>query len=484
MPVNSCSDNGKPGYKWGDAGKCYTYAPGNNKSKTAAKRKALAQGIAIGDIDIQRANEITTTSMGSGIKNPQQGYPKKRKPKVKKVAEDLTQDEAMLAMALIAIAEKYGKFNEDGTGIWAGYETPEENDEKEIGVKCSNCVLYAGGSVCKIIEASVDPEGKCRFAVIPDGVVSIDNEENEDMGYEEETSYDFLNDLLMAEELDTYSEFLDKFDLADLILISLIDSEEEPEDDEMEDEEEGAEEDEEDGEEEEEMSEHPELSPMQIAQYEGYESIVEKFGKFDQTTGRNGAHYAPADKNPFKDEGLVCSNCVFYEGGQGCEIVSGQIDPNAICKLWIIPEHLLSGGESDIEKVTYGRPGPNDPRKTPAKPSERRRGSRKNPKGSAQSGASVTFGEAVTSSLKAKMEAHNKKADSASKKATMSALKAVYRRGAGAFSTSHRPGMTRGQWAMARVNAYLYLLRNGRPSNPNYTTDNDLLPKGHPKSSK
>jgi len=289
MPVNSCSDNGKPGYKWGDAGKCYTYAPGNDKSKTAAKRKALAQGIAIGDIDIQRANEITTTSMGSGIKNPQQGYPKKRKPKVKKVAEDLTQDEAMLAMALIAIAEKYGKFNEDGTGIWAGYEPPEENDEREIGVKCSNCVLYAGGSVCKIIEASVDPEGKCRFAVIPDGVVSVDNEENDDMGYEEETSYDFLNELLMAEELDTYSEFLDKFDLADLILISLIDSEEEPEDDEMEDEEEGDEEDEDDGEEEEEMSEHPELSPMQIAQYEGYESIVEKFGKFDQTTGRNGA---------------------------------------------------------------------------------------------------------------------------------------------------------------------------------------------------
>jgi len=82
------------------------------------------------------------------------------------------------------------------------------------------------------------------------------------------------------------------------------------------------------------------------------------------------------------------------------------------------------------------------------------------------------------------MENHNKKHDAASKRATLSALKAVYRRGAGAFSTSHRPGMTRGQWAMARVNAYLYLLRNGRPSNSKYTTDNDLLPKGHPRSSK
>jgi hypothetical protein len=37
------------------------------------------------------------------------------------------------------------------------------------------------------------------------------------------------------------------------------------------------------------------------------------------------------------------------------------------------------------------------------------------------------------------------------------------------------------QWAMARVNAFLYLLKNGRPQNRNYTTDYDLLPKDHPK---
>lgn len=219
-------------------------------------------------------------------------------------------------------------------------------------------------------------------------------------------------------------------------------------------------------------------------QYDAYEDIVEKFGKFDQSAGRNGAHYAPSEKNPFKEDGLICANCVFYEGGQGCEIVSGQIEPNAICKLWIIPENLVQKSSSEIEKLTYGRPGSNDPRKTPAKPGERRTGSRRNPKGSAQSGSSVTFSSAVTSSLKTKMDAHNKKVDASSKKASLSALKAVYRRGAGAFSVSHRPGMTRGQWAMARVNAYLYLLRNGRPSNPNYTTDNDLLPKGHPRSSK
>jgi hypothetical protein len=36
----------------------------------------------------------------------------------------------------------------------------------------------------------------------------------------------------------------------------------------------------------------------------------------------------------------------------------------------------------------------------------------------------------------------------------------------------------------ARVNAYMYLIKNGRPENAKYTTDYDLLPKKHPKSSK
>lgn len=55
MPVNSCNSNGKPGYKWGDAGKCYIYDSKDESSKKAAKKKAIAQGIAIGDIDITRA---------------------------------------------------------------------------------------------------------------------------------------------------------------------------------------------------------------------------------------------------------------------------------------------------------------------------------------------------------------------------------------------------------------------------------------------
>ena len=71
-------------------------------------------------------------------------------------------------------------------------------------------------------------------------------------------------------------------------------------------------------------------------------------------------------------------------------------------------------------------------------------------------------------------------------KANMGALKSVFQRGLGAYNTSRSPEVAKAggarQWALARVNAFLYLLKNGRPQNAGYTTDYDLLPKGHPKA--
>lgn len=49
MPVKDCEDNKKPGYKWGDSGKCYTYDPKNEVKKNKAKKSAIIQGIAIGE---------------------------------------------------------------------------------------------------------------------------------------------------------------------------------------------------------------------------------------------------------------------------------------------------------------------------------------------------------------------------------------------------------------------------------------------------
>ncbi len=84
---------------------------------------------------------------------------------------ELVAEERELAEALHKIALKWGKFNEDGSGIWAGYDSPLENEVRSIGVKCANCMLYEGGVSCKIVAMPVAPEGKCRFAVIPDNVV-------------------------------------------------------------------------------------------------------------------------------------------------------------------------------------------------------------------------------------------------------------------------------------------------------------------------
>jgi HK97 family phage prohead protease len=99
----------------------------------------------------------------------------------------------------------------------------------------------------------------------------------------------------------------------------------------------------------------------------------------------------------------------------------------------------------------------------------------------------ITLSDATEKALQTKADEHNEamKADDrpAWTRVRVGALRAVYRRGAGAFSTSHRPNMTRAQWAMARVNAFLYLARTGRPENEKYVGDNDLLHPQHPKYS-
>lgn len=112
----------------------------------------------------------------------------------KKSISNLVEEEAALANALITIANNYGKFNEDETGIWAGYDTPDENEVKSIGVKCVNCVLYEGAGVCKIIAQHVEEEGKCRFAVIPDGLVMPEMDNNYEEG--DDTEQDSMSNLI------------------------------------------------------------------------------------------------------------------------------------------------------------------------------------------------------------------------------------------------------------------------------------------------
>jgi starvation-inducible DNA-binding protein len=201
--------------------------------------------------------------------------------------------------------------------------------------------------------------------------------------------------------------------------------------------------------------------------------IAEKHGKFNEDRTGIWAGYTPAAENEYKEIGVKCINCVLYEGPGVCKIIAQPIEDDAKCRFAVIPDGVVKVEDEQIVAAAS--------RRAPKK--DRIYGSKKNKPGSASGSKKIVFSARTEGSLRKKVEEHNKNAKPG-RKATLPMLKAVYRRGSGAFSSSHRPGMTRDGWAMARVNAFLKLLKSGSPSNPNYKQDNDLLPKAHPKSSR
>jgi HK97 family phage prohead protease len=94
---------------------------------------------------------------------------------------------------------------------------------------------------------------------------------------------------------------------------------------------------------------------------------------------------------------------------------------------------------------------------------------------------------AVEKGLENKLEEHLEEVgDDARKQTNMEVLEQVFDRGIGAYKTnpeSVRPGVTSPeQWAYARVNSFLYALRNLRFRSGRH--DTDLLPEEHPLSTK
>ena len=93
----------------------------------------------------------------------------------------------------------------------------------------------------------------------------------------------------------------------------------------------------------------------------------------------------------------------------------------------------------------------------------------------------------VRNALKDKVDDHNDKhGDDPDKRVTLRMLIAVFRRGIGAYNTnpqSVRPNVSSAdQWAYARVNNFLRSIRTGRFRSGRH--DTDLIPAGHPLSSK
>ena len=131
------------------------------------------------------------------------------------------------------------------------------------------------------------------------------------------------------------------------------------------------------------------------------------------------------------------------------------------------------------------RSGRKSAAQTPAPAKERIFGSKKNPKGTAaseSSAKSIKLSSAVLTSLKRKLDEFKAKNPRKSN-ITLNDLKAVYRRGAGAYSSSHRPTITggapntRNAWAMARVNKFLKKAA-GEKVKAAYVQDDDLMRQG------
>jgi hypothetical protein len=344
----------------------------------------------------------------------------------------LVPEEQDLANALLDIARTYGKFNDDNTGIWAGYTSAEENAENAaIGVKCGNCVFWQSPNGCQIIVAETEEAGLCRFAILPDGAVTADaNYGGECPPATQDIQLNLTN---RQNAIDNVG-----------------------------------------------------YGPLNPAQPNDvfWQDKADRW----KTTVREA-------------KSAVCGNCIFFDrrpqtldcietgiadGGSGnqsawdaidqaelgyCTALDFKCAASRTCNAW------AAGGPITEDSVTAAAGSKPAPKKDQIK------GSNKNKKGSAATGKGVNFTESIMTALENKVKAHNEKA-SDGRRATLTTLKAVYRRGAGAFSVSHRPGQNRNSWAMARVNAYLHLLKTGKPKNAKYTTDNDLLPKSHPKSTR
>jgi len=143
MPLKKCSENGKNGWKWGDQGKCYAGKEG--------KKQAIRQGIS--------------------IEGPEKFSKIMKSQSHEDLYLQLSDDEKHLADALIALSQKVGPLDKSD-GIWVGYENAENNEVKDIGVKCGNCALHKSENACVIIDQTIEPDGACRFAVIPDGYIT------------------------------------------------------------------------------------------------------------------------------------------------------------------------------------------------------------------------------------------------------------------------------------------------------------------------
>ena len=93
-------------------------------------------------------------------------------------------------------------------------------------------------------------------------------------------------------------------------------------------------------------------SPRQEEMIAQYLSTAEDMGKWSKGISADGAHYM--EENPFKAQGIACKYCAFWVEGGACTIVAGDIAPEAVCKLWVIPESVIANHAMEPEAMDEG----------------------------------------------------------------------------------------------------------------------------------
>ena len=164
---------------------------------------------------------------------------------------------------------------------------------------------------------------------------------------------------------------------------------------------------------------------------------------------------------------------VYSEDGQYATL----LNPNQI-KLADGSNTTFDANNDDIRYKRGGR----TIAQTPAPKKERIYGSNTNKEKSSESNTSakqIVFNDNTLKSIKNKVDKHNE--ENPDKLITLSSAKAVVRRGMGAYSLSHRPTIKGGKpnsrvaWGLARLNAFIYKVKNGVSKSGKYTQDDDLI---------
>lgn len=119
---------------------------------------------------------------------------------------------------------------------------------------------------------------------------------------------------------------------------------------------------------------------------------------------------------------------------------------------------------------------------TPSPNKDRIYGSNLNKKSSSKNLSNaklIKFDEKTIGAIKNKVAKHNE--EHPNKKINLASAKAVVRRGFGAYSSSHRPTISGGKpnsrvaWGLARLNAFIYKIVNGKSKSGKYSQDDDLI---------